>query len=244
VLGRLIVTELKLLARDRIRLIVGGGFPLMLLAIFGSVPFYTEPRSYLNGYTLLDVYVPVLIAFSLAIFSFTALPTILASYREKGILRRLQTTPAGPVRLLAAQFAAMLAVAAVAVALTVMVARLGYGVFLPRQVAGFIVAALLAAAAQMALGLFIAALAPSSGAAQAIGQIVFYPLMFFAGLFWPISTMPSFLRHLSQATPLGAAVQAVQDAYQGRWPQPLELLTLVAYAVVFGLAAARLFRWE
>jgi ABC-2 type transport system permease protein len=56
--------------------------------------------------------------------------------------------------------------------------------------------------------------------------------------------MPSALQHISHATPLGAAVQALQDSWQGNWPQPLQLITLAIYAVVFGVAAARLFRWE
>ncbi len=69
-------------------------------------------------------------------------------------------------------------------------------------------------------------------------------MMFFAGLWLPIAQMPSVLRHISHATPLGAAVQALQDSAQGHWPHPLQLLTLAAYAVAFGLAATRLFRWE
>ena len=42
----------------------------------------------------------------------------------------------------------------------------------------------------------------------------------------------------------GAAVQALDDTGAGIWPHPVQLLTLVAYAVVFGAAAARFFRWE
>lgn len=30
----------------------------------------------------------------------------------------------------------------------------------------------------------------------------------------------------------------------GHWPAGLQLVTMAAYAVAFGLAAARLFRWE
>jgi ABC-2 type transport system permease protein len=69
-------------------------------------------------------------------------------------------------------------------------------------------------------------------------------MMFFAGLWLPIDQMPPALRHISHAAPLGAAVQALQDSAQGQWPHPLQLVTMAAYAVVFGLAATRLFRWE
>jgi ABC-2 type transport system permease protein len=243
-LGRLTLTELKLFVRERVGPIWGVGLPLLLLVIFGSIPAFNKPRAVLGGFTELDAYVPILIAFSLAMLSLTALPMVLASYRERGVLRRLQTTPMGPVRMLTAQLAVNFAVAAVTVILILVVARTGYGVFLPRQLAGFVIAVLLAAAALLALGLFVAAVAPTARIAQAIGTILFFPMMFFAGLWLPIAQMPAVLRHISHATPLGAAVQALQDAAQGHWPHPLQLLTMAAYAVVLGLAAARLFRWE
>jgi ABC-2 type transport system permease protein len=73
---------------------------------------------------------------------------------------------------------------------------------------------------------------------------VFYPLLFFSGLWLPIPSMPPALQHISHATPLGAAWEAMAGAGAGIWPHALPLLTMAAYAVVFGLAAARLFRWE
>jgi ABC-2 type transport system permease protein len=243
-LGRLTITELKLFIRERVGPIWGVGLPLLLLIIFGSIPSFSKPRAVFGGFTELDAYIPILVALSLALLSLSALPMVLAGYRERGILRRMQTTPAGPVRVLTAQLAVHFAVAAVTVTLILIVARVGYGVFLPRQLAGFVIAALLAAAALLSVGLFVAAVAPTARVAQAIGTIVFFPMMFFAGLWLPIAQMPAILRHISHATPLGAAVQALQDAAQGHWPHPLQLLTMTAYAVVLGLAAARLFRWE
>lgn len=243
-LGLLTITELKLLARERVRFILGAALPLLLLVIFGSVAFYKKPQKFLGGHTLLGYYVPVLIVFSVAMLALIMMPMVLAGYRERGILRRLQTTPAGPVRLLVAQLGANLAVAVVRTALILVVARLGYDVALPRQAAGFVVATLLTIAALLAIGLFIAAVGPTGQAAQAMGMILLYPLMFFAGLFFPVPALPSFVQHLSHATPLGAAVQALTDTAQGQWPHPQPLLVLAAYTVAFGLAAARLFRWE
>jgi ABC-2 type transport system permease protein len=145
---------------------------------------------------------------------------------------------------LTAQLVIDVAVVVVMLVLVLAVARMAYGVALPRQLAGFVLTALLAAAALLAIGLFVAAAAPTARAANAIGAILFFPMMFFAGLWLPIAQMPSVLRHISHATPLGAAVQALQDSAQGHWPHPLQLLTMAAYAVVFGLGATRLFRWE
>jgi ABC-2 type transport system permease protein len=242
-LGRLTLTELRMVLRERsrmIRLVI----PFVLMVIFGSIPFYMQRRASLGGYTLFDAYLPILISYALGLAALTGLATVLAGYREKGVLRRLQTTPAGPVRVLAAQFIAQLAVVTVMVILIIGVARLGYGVFLPREAGGFVVAALLAAAALLAIGLLVAAMAKTSQSAQGIGLVLFFPLMFFAGLFFPIPVMPHFLQHLSHATPLGAAVEALSAAWVGHWPPGLALWTLAAYAVGCGLVAARLFRWE
>ena len=244
-LGRLALIELKLFTRERVRLVVGVGIPLVLLIIFGSIPSFRDPvNKAVPGVSVLDAYVPILIAFTLAILSLTALPMVLASYRERGVLRRLQTTPIGPARVLGAQLVANLTVAAASVVLILAVARLGYHVSLPRQLAGFVLAALLTAAALMAVGLLIAAVVPNGRTAQVTGALLFYPLMFFAGLWLPIPTMPAVLQHISHATPLGAAVQALTDSAQGQWPTALQLVTLAAYTVAFGVAAARLFRWE
>ena len=241
---QLTVTELKLFVREKSGPAFGVGLPLLLLIIFGNLPFYHEHRADLGGLTLLDTYVPILVAFVLAMLALNVLPPVLAGYREKGVLRRLRTTPVGPVRVLSAQLIIVLLTALVSVTALLLVARFAFGVVLPRQLAGFVLAAVLAALALIAIGLFVTAAAPGGRSANALGAAVFYPLVFFGGLFLPIQTMPDALRHFSHATPMGAAVTAFQDTAQGHWPSWLSLLTLVVYAVVGFAAAAKLFRWE
>jgi ABC-2 type transport system permease protein len=240
----LLLTELKLYLRERAGPIVSFALPLLLLIVFGVIPTFKNPNASLGGFTVLDTYIPVLIVLSLSLVSLTIMPGVLASYREKGVLRRLQTTPVGPVRVLAAQLAINLASAVLVVIMILVVARFAYNVAWPQQLAGFIVATLLTAIALISIGLFITAVAPTGRSAQIIGGVSFYPLMFFAGLWYPLPLFSSVLRGICYATPLGAAVQALDDAGGGVWPHPEQLLTLAAYAVVFGAAAARFFRWE
>jgi ABC-2 type transport system permease protein len=240
----LTLTELRLFLREKSGPAFGVGLPLLLLTIFGNLPFYHRPRAELGGRTLLDTYVPILVAFVLAMLALNVLPPVLAGYREQGVLRRLRTTPVGPVRLLAAQLVVMLLTAAVAVAALLLLARFAFGVALPRQFAGFLLATLLAALALLAVGLLVSAAAPGGRGANALGAVAFYPLVFLGGLFLPVDTMPAALRHVSHATPMGAAVAAMQDATAGHWPHRLALVTLLAWAVGAGAAAARLFRWE
>ena len=240
----LTMTELRLFLRERSGPAFGVGLPLLLLIIFGNLPFYREHRADLGGLTLLDTYVPILVAFVLAMLALNVLPPVLAGYREMGVLRRLRTTPVGPVRVLAAQLIVTLLTAVVAVTALLLVARLAFGVVLPRQLAGFLLTTVLAALALMAVGLLVTAAAPGGRAANALGAAVFYPSVFLGGLFLPIPTMPATLRHISHATPMGAAVTAMQDATNGHWPHWLALVTLLGWAAGAAVAAARLFRWE
>jgi ABC-2 type transport system permease protein len=244
-LRRLTLTELTLFMRERVGAIWGVGFPLVLLIIFGNIPGFRKPVSVANarGVSILDSYVPVLLAFVLAMIALNVLPPVLAGYREKGVLRRLSATPVGVVRVLTAQLIVDAGMTAVTMIALLVVARLAFGVDFPRQVAEFVLAVVLSAVALLGLGLFLAAVLPTGRAANAAGAILFFPMMFFAGLWLPIAAMPAVLRHVSHATPLGAAVQAMTDAWQGHW-HPLYLLILAGYALVFAVAAARLFRWE
>src|SRR5258705_3754558 len=165
-LRRLTRTEFRLFLRERVGPIWGVGFPLLLLIILGSIPSFNRPKASLGGLTELDLYVPILIGFVIAMLALNVLPPVLATYREKGILRRLRTTPVGPARVLTAQLVIDVAVVVVTMALILAVARIAYGVALPRQLGGFVLAALLAPIALLAVGLFVAAAPPTRPAAQ------------------------------------------------------------------------------
>jgi ABC-2 type transport system permease protein len=243
-LAQLTRVEFRLFLRERVGPIWGIGLPVLLLVIFGAIPSFKKVQPGYSGLTLLDAYVPILITMSLGLLALIALPTSLVNYRERGVLRRLKTTPAGPVRVLSAQLIVNATVAVVTLVVLLAVSRLAYSVPLPRQFGGWVVAALFALAALIALGLFVAAVGPTARAAAAIGSILFYPLMFFSGLWLPIPSMPSVLQHISHATPLGAAWEAFQNADLGHWPPALALVTMAAWAIVFGVGAARFFRWE
>jgi ABC-2 type transport system permease protein len=239
---RMALVEAKLLLREPLPLFWGIAFPVVLLSIMGAFGGGPDPK--LGGLRLVAVYEPVLIAFVSATFAMQALPTVLASYRERGILRRLNTTPVGAGRVLGAQLVVNLAVALVATAGIVTVGRVAFDVALPRQFAGFFVTIMLVLSAMLALGLLIAALAPNGRVAGAVSAILLLPMMFFAGLWTPQATMPEVLRHIGSYTPLGAAVKAIQDTMFGHWPQPVGLAVLSGYALVFAVVAARFFRWD
>jgi ABC-2 type transport system permease protein len=180
----------------------------------------------------------------IGVVGFNVVPSFLAGYREKGILRRLHATPADPAMLPAAQLAVGAGAALASVALVLGLGRAAFGVALPARPGWFALVVVLATAALLAVGLVIAALAPSGRAASVIGAIAFQPSLFLAGVWVPREALPAGLQRASDFTPLGAALQAVRDTWTGAAPRPLHLGILAAYTLVAALVAARLFRWE
>src|SRR5919199_4316416 len=241
-LRKLPLVEFKLFLRDPMAAFFALAFPPLLVVILGSVPAFREPSKDLGGLRVIDLYVPIVIAFALAMPALSGLPTYLATYRERGILRRPATTPGGAGRMGGAQMAMNLAVVVVIGAAVLAIGAAAFGTHMPRNPAGFAIAFVLAAAAMFGLGMLVAAGGPSGRMATAIGMILFYPLNFFAGLWLPREAMPAVLRRISDFTPLGAGVQSLQDSMTGAWPRPLHLAVMAAIAVIAGLAAARWFR--
>jgi ABC-type multidrug transport system permease subunit len=231
-MNKLAIVELKLLTREP-----GAMFslliPLFILVIFGSS---IEP-----GDTVL---LPMALAIAVGLVGLYLLPTTMATYRERGILRRLATTPVRPGSMLLVQLLLQFVLALTACALLLAVAGAVLGAHLPTRVLPGALTFLLGTAAMFAIGLFIAAVAPNGRAANGIGVLLFFPLAYLAGLMQPTDQMPAIVARLGEYTPLGAFRQSLGDVWAGAAPSPLLLGVLAAYAVVISIAAARYFRWE
>ena len=100
----------------------------MILLIFGSMFGPQEPDPAFGGLRFIDVFVPSLIVITIGTLGIQTLPIRLATYREKGILRRLSTTPAHPSALLAAQLVIYFVTAVIALVILVVVANVAFGV--------------------------------------------------------------------------------------------------------------------
>ena len=242
--GQIVLNETRLAWRRPIGWIAGLALPILLLVLFGKLPAFKQTLPNLGGDTVFDAYVPVLIVFGLAMLALLGLPIPLVSYRELGVLRRLSTTPVPRSWLLAAQGAVQLGTAVIMSVAIIVISITAFGVPAPKSPGGLVLSLLLAVAGLFAIGLLIAAVARTATAVNVIGRVTFFPLMFFAGLWLPRALMPAVLLDISNYTPLGATVQAVQDSMQTGFPPAAPLLVLTGYALVFGFLARRFFRWE
>ena len=169
--------------------------------------------------------------------------TRLATYREKGVLRRLSTAPVRPVALLVAELAINVVAAVVAVALLVdRGERRCSACRWPQNLPAFILAIGLGTSALFALALLFAAVVPSASAATAVGLVVFFAVMFLGGVYLPRYLLPEVVNQIGAFTPPG--VEGLQDAWLGAPIDVAPLVIMAVITVVAGAIAARSFRWE
>jgi ABC-2 type transport system permease protein len=239
----LVKVQGKLALREPTSLIFGVALPIFLLIIFGLVPAFSKPIAGTN-LTVFQVYIPILMVTALIMIGLLGLPLPIVRDREIGYLRRVSTTPVSPTKLLAAQVTINLILAVIAFVIVGAGSVLIFGVKAAFEIPGFALSIALATTAMFSLGLVIAALATTQGAASGMAMGLLYPLLFFAGIYVPMQVLPSYLQTISYYTPVGAAVKALTSSMQGTLPSPIPLLVMAAYSAFFSYIAVRYFKWE
>ncbi len=244
-LGALTRIQSKAFLREPMAIFFGLVFPALLLFIIGAVfPGSTDPNPDLGGRSLVEVYAPISIALGIATVAISILPATLGGDREKGILRRLSTTPVHPRTLVAAHLVVQLAVVSIATVAAIVLGMVVFGIPFPASPWWFLVSYFLGAIALLSVGLLIGALVPTASSGQAIGMLLYFPLLFFAGVYIPLDVMPQGVRTVSNFTPSGATVQALSASWAGGVPETSSLVVLAAWAIIVGSLAIWFFRWD
>jgi ABC-2 type transport system permease protein len=249
------IVEGKLFLREPMSVLFGVLFPAAILLALGAIPALREPSEEFDGARFVEFWAPTALVMGLAILGLQHIPSVVAAYREKGILRRLSTTPVHPAQLLVAQLAIALTAAVAAAVLLVLTAWLVLDVPLPDQPLAFAAAFVIGYGAVLAIGMLIAAVAPNVRVANGLAVLVFMLVMFAGGVYLPRFLMPDFLIRLGDYTPPG--VQALLETWSGDTsaavtagtgtagpPLALQLGIMALVGLVAGGAAAKLFRWE
>jgi len=99
--GKLLATELKVWLRDPTTVFFALVFPTMLLLGLGlAIPSFQEPMTDApppwNEAPGITSYLPTVVALAVGTIALTTMPVQFATFREKGILKRLSTTPMPP----------------------------------------------------------------------------------------------------------------------------------------------------
>ncbi|MEU4829996.1 ABC transporter permease [Streptosporangium sp. NPDC023615] len=242
---KMLLIEAKLLLREPAASIFSILLPLALLLGLGSTPGLQEVNPEMGGQRGIDTQLPALmVVLAVVTMAFTVLPGTLVSYRETGVLRRLSTTPVNPIRLLVAQVANNLVAATIATVLLVVLGYLVLGTAMPKSPLTFAGVFVLGTASLFGMGLLIAAVAPTSKAAPAIGSLLMFPLLFMAGMWVPRELMPDLLRRIGDFLPVAPFADTLRATWAGQPPQPLHLAMMALTVLVTGALATRFFRWE
>lgn len=239
---RFIVCEARMVVRDTAGLIVPLGLPLLILLTSATA---AGDQEIVNGMTALDLFVlPLVLVMVIAAIGMINMPSFLAYYRRSGILRRLAVTPASPLMVLTAQVIVSVLQAAIGIALAVAVALLAFGANPPAELGLALAVVALATAALYAVGMIVAAVAPTPNSAVAIGLIAFLGLGALGGMFGGRDALPAPLAEVGGWLPFGAAVDAIAAAWAGMGVDAAQLLSLGATVGVGVAVAVLLFRWE
>src|SRR4029077_18996785 len=172
--GRLVRTELKLMTRDPLVLTFVFAFPIVTMLIIGGA-FATDPDPASNGINPAHWYVASYLTVVIAATGLVMLPVHLASYRERGVLRRFAAAGVPRCSFAAAQLIVGVVTTAVACGLLLAVAAPVYGIPAMHDWWRVAVALPLGAVAFLSLGVLLGSLLPSARAAQAIGLLLFFP---------------------------------------------------------------------
>lgn len=184
------------------------------------------------------------VGFRLPLSGLLTLPITLAGYRERGILRRFHASSVPVATIVGAQVTLALVTFAGGTIVMAVVAHVGYDAMLPEDILGVAVALVAGTAAFGAIGLLLATVLRTSRSALGIGLLLFFSLWLISGTAPPRAVLPTGLRDVGGVLPLAHLVTAVQDPWFGFGWSGADLAVLAAYAVVAGVPALMLFRWD
>jgi ABC-2 type transport system permease protein len=212
---RLAWLEGKLLLREPITLVFVLALPLVMMVVMLGVFSDAADPSVFMGVEAKNYYMGAYVAAVVAALGVINLPTHLATYRERGVLRRFEASSIPRWSLMGAHTLVMVVLAGIGAVIVVGSAKAIYGVKNPADpglvVAGFLLAALTFAAFGTLLGVVM----PTARAAQGIGIMLWFVMFMLGGVGPPPEVLPEAMGTVGAATPLLHAVRLLQGAWLG-----------------------------
>lgn len=234
---RLLRAELLLVLRDPLTLTFVFAFPVVTMLIIGG-SFGTAPDPAFEGQNPAHWYVASYFTVVIGATGLIMLPVHIASYRERGVLRRFAVAGFPRWSFALAQLVVGLLTCALAAALLLAVAWPVYGVPAVADPVRVVAGVVSGAVAFVGLGVLLGTLLPSARAAQAVGLMLFFPSFLLGVGGPPPEVMGDALRTLSHYLPLAVVTEAVRQPWLGIGDGPL-VATVGLAAVALVLAARR-----
>ncbi|WP_047152812.1 ABC transporter permease [Aneurinibacillus tyrosinisolvens] len=207
-----------------------------------------EPKG-IQAVTLkyIDFLVPGIVAMMIMSTNLNGVAGQIAAWRERGILRRMQSTTLKASTFIAAQITSRLILNGFQ---AIIVLLIGY-LFFHTQVNGswllLILFVILGTLTFMSIGFIIAGLAKTPESAGPIAGFISFPLLFLGGVFFPVKNMPEVLQPFVKLLPITHLSNSLRQVMNvgadlsTLWP---EAALLGGWMVVAFVIASISFKWE
>ena len=238
--------ETKIFAREPLGLFGTVGLPVATFVLMGRMFGGPSRQPSERMATLVEIQLPVLAVMLICLSAVLSLVTIIAIYRESGILKRLRATPLRPHTILTAHVLVKILTSLLTMAMLFVAGKRYYPGGLDVPVVSAVLALLICTLAILSMGFVIASVVPTARFAQPIGTLILYPMIAVCGLFVPIDALPSGLRVVARVVPLTYVASLLQGIWRGdAWSaHTTDLAALLVTFVICTALSARIFRWE
>jgi ABC-2 type transport system permease protein len=244
-LMRMTWMEAKLFLREPVGAFFTLVFPLMFLFLFGSI-YGNKPVPEFGGQGTIDISIPSYTAMIIATSGLMSITITLAAYREKGVLRRLRTTPVSPLIVLGAQVIVVFAMTCLGMLLLILAGKLVYHIRFQGNALSVLAGFVLSSLSFFALGFILAGIIPTARTAQIVGLVLLYPMLFLCGAGYPREFLPEAIRKVSAFLPLTYVVNLLRGLWVGEtWSlHATDAIVLAAILAAGVLISVKTFRWE
>jgi ABC-2 type transport system permease protein len=187
-------------------------FSLIFVIFFESIEKHSTV-GFLKHINLGQYYLPAFMAYGIMAACFNTMAISLVNRREFGLLKRLRLSPLPTWMLMAAMLVNWMIIAALQIVL-VLIVGLFYNVHGPHQIAEFILVVIVGMLSFTAIGIGISTLVPNSDSAGPIVSLVFFIVIAFSGLYFPIQP-GSGLSTVVGIFPIRHLILAMVDTFNG-----------------------------
>jgi len=238
--------ETKIFVREPLGVIGTVGIPVLVFVVLGRMFAPLRGRPSPGSPDLITVDLPILAAILIALSAILSLVTIIAIYREGGILKRLRATPLRSLTILSAHVLVKLLFTAVTLVGMVLAGRRYFPAGTGAPFLSFGLALLYCTFCIVSMGFLIASLVPTARFAQPVGTLILYPMVGLSGLFAPITALPPALQVAARFLPLTYTVSLLRGIWRGEgWmAHSGDVAALGAIFLVCTAVSSRVFRWE
>lgn len=238
--------EIKIFVREPLGVIGTVGVPVLIFVVLGRMFAPRSGQSASGAPDLITIDLPILTSILIALSAVLSLVTIVAIYREGGILKRLRATPLRSHTILTALVIVKLLFTALTLAAMILAGRKYFPSGAHAPFVSFGVALLYCTLCIVSLGFLIASVVPTARFAQPVGTLILYPMVGLSGLFVPITALPPALHAVARVLPLTYTVSLLRGIWRGDgWmAHTTDVAALAIIFVICTVVSSRVFRWE